>query len=384
MDSSNSISIISLIAVFVSLLLAFFLLTVSTKNKLGNVLLASFILLNAIDLSGWFIFHITRNYPNIEVFRWSTSWLINPAFYLYALSICFSDFKLKIKHLLHAIPFVLYNVALLPKVYLVDLAAKIHFLENYRNSAMPQTLLVLGHLQFAFYVIAIFLVLKKYKKIYLENYADTTTITYKWLFQLTVIIVIVHSIVMFKDFLMFTGNSDIFNGAQIIVGINAVFILCWFVLKALYSPDLFRGIDSKIQPAKHLAAETPLSNNQSVKGVISLENNENILRIKEYMVQQEPYLEPSLTIQDLADQIKMPVRDLSVLINNHLDQHFFDFVNEYRIEKAMRILKDPAKSNLTILEILYEIGFNSKSSFNTSFKKHTNLTPTEFRKKHSS
>ncbi|MGY0036787.1 helix-turn-helix domain-containing protein [Pedobacter sp. NJ-S-72] len=221
---------------------------------------------------------------------------------------------------------------------------------------------------------------KKYKKIYLENYADTTTITYKWLFQLNVVIVIVHSIVMIKGFLMFSGSSDIFNRAQIIVGINAVLILCWFVLKALYSPDLFRGIDSKIQPAKNLAAEAPV-NSQSVKGVISHENNENILRIKEYMIQKEPYLEPSLTIQDLADQIKMPVRDLSILINNYLDQHFFDFVNEYRIEKAMRILKDPAKSNLTILEILYEIGFNSKSSFNTSFKKHTNLTPTEFRRK---
>jgi AraC-like DNA-binding protein len=380
MDNSNSISIISLIAVFVSLLLAFFLLTVPTKNKLGNVLLASFIILNAIDLSGWFIFHITKNYPNIEVFRWSTSWLINPVFYLYALSICFSDFRLKIKHLLHTIPFVFYNLALLPKVYLADLAAKIYFIENYRDSVIRQILLVLGHLQFVFYIIAVFLVLRKYKKIYLENYADTTTITYKWLFQLTVIIVIVHSIVMFKDFLMFTGSSDIFNGAQIIVGINAVFILCWFVLKALYSPDLFRGIDSKIEPAENLTAEAPVSN-QSVKADLNLENNDKILRIKEYMVREEPYLEPSLTIQDLADQIKMPVRDLSILINNHLDQHFFDFVNEYRIEKAMRILKDPAKSNLTILEILYEIGFNSKSSFNTSFKKHTNLTPTEFRKK---
>lgn len=380
MDINNSISIISLIAVFVSLLLAFFLLTVPTKNKLGNVLLASFIILNAIDLSGWFIFHITKKHPDIEVFRWSTSWLINPVFYLYALVICFSDFRLKIKHLLHAIPFLLYNLALLPKVYLVDLAEKIHFLNNYRDSLIRQTFLILGHLQFAFYIIAIFMVLKKYKKIYLENYTDTTTITYKWLLQLTVVIVVVHSIVMIKDFLMFTGSSDTFNSAQIIVGINAVFILCWFVLKALYSPDLFRGIDSKIKPAENLAAEIT-GINQSVKAGLNLENNERILRIKEYMIEEEPYLEPSLTIQDLADQIKMPVRDLSILINNHLDRHFFDFVNEYRIEKAMKILKDPAKSNLTILEILYEIGFNSKSSFNTSFKKHTNLTPTEFRKK---
>jgi len=67
------------------------------------------------------------------------------------------------------------------------------------------------------------------------------------------------------------------------------------------------------------------------------------------------------------------------LINHHMDQHFFDFVNEYRIQKAMNILKDKSKKELTILEILYEVGFNSKSSFNTSFKKYTRLTPTEYR-----
>lgn len=55
-------------------------------------------------------------------------------------------------------------------------------------------------------------------------------------------------------------------------------------------------------------------------------------------------------------------------------------MNEYRIEKAMEILKDPSQKELTVLEILYQVGFNSKSSFNTSFKKYTGKTPTDFRK----
>jgi YesN/AraC family two-component response regulator len=97
------------------------------------------------------------------------------------------------------------------------------------------------------------------------------------------------------------------------------------------------------------------------------------------MTEAEPYLDPSLTIQELANRINMPVRDLSVLINHHMNQHFFDFVNEFRIQKAMEILKNQSKNHLTILEILYEVGFNSKSSFNTSFKKYTTLTPTDYR-----
>jgi AraC-like DNA-binding protein len=82
----------------------------------------------------------------------------------------------------------------------------------------------------------------------------------------------------------------------------------------------------------------------------------------------------------MADDLQIPVRDLSLLINHKLDQHFFDFINSFRIEKAKKILEDPSKNKTTVLEILYEVGFNSKSSFNTAFKKHVGLTPTQYRK----
>ncbi|MBV6879517.1 helix-turn-helix domain-containing protein [Epilithonimonas ginsengisoli] len=98
------------------------------------------------------------------------------------------------------------------------------------------------------------------------------------------------------------------------------------------------------------------------------------------MVDEKPFLDPALTIQDISKEMNVPVRELSVLINHQLGQHFYDFVNTYRIENAMEILKDPSKTKVTILEILYEVGFNSKSSFNTAFKKHTGNTPTEYRK----
>ncbi|RQO70187.1 AraC family transcriptional regulator [Pedobacter sp. KBW06] len=378
MVEQNLISIISIVAVFVSLLLSFFLLTVSTNNKLGNVLLAGFIILNAVDLSGWFIYPLTQHYPDLEVFRRTTSALINPLFFLYALAVCYSDFKLKPRHLLHAIPFVIENLYLTSVFYLVSAEDKTSFLNNQGGFTAGIVHLVVGHLQFAFYIIAIFLVLRKYKKVYLENYTNSATITYKWLFQLTVVITIVHTIVMFKDLLLFSGSSDIFNGAQIFVGVNAVFILCWFVMKALYYPDLFRGVDSRLQPIENMIA-LPEEESGLQKQELSVENQEKIGRLKAYMSRMEPYLEPSLTVQDLALQMEMPVRDLSILINHHLDQHFFDFVNEYRIQKAMAILKDPSKTELNIQEVLYQVGFNSKSSFNTAFKKYTNLTPTQFR-----
>lgn len=98
------------------------------------------------------------------------------------------------------------------------------------------------------------------------------------------------------------------------------------------------------------------------------------------MVEEKPFLNPSVTIQDISNDLEIPVRELSLLINHKLGQHFYDFINAYRIESAMDILKDVTKSKLTVLEILYHIGFNSKSSFNTAFKKHTGNTPTAYRK----
>lgn len=100
------------------------------------------------------------------------------------------------------------------------------------------------------------------------------------------------------------------------------------------------------------------------------------------MRESEIFLDSSLNIQQLAEKIDMPVKDLSMLINHEMGQHFFDFINQFRIQKAMEFLRDPTRSEQSVLEILYEVGFNSKSSFNTWFKKISHLTPTEYRKKH--
>jgi YesN/AraC family two-component response regulator len=191
---------------------------------------------------------------------------------------------------------------------------------------------------------------------------------------MTMVFLVAHSFVVFRDILRFTDYDKLFLWINVVIGIAVLLITCWFVLKALNSPELFRGIDSKLELAKDI--QKPDIN---AKNTPDEATTNQILLLKNYMTEQEPYLDPSLTIQELANRINMPVRDLSVLINHHMNQHFFDFVNEFRIQKAMEILKNKSKNHLTILEILYEVGFNSKSSFNTSFKKYTTLTPTDYR-----
>ncbi len=162
----------------------------------------------------------------------------------------------------------------------------------------------------------------------------------------------------------------------------ALFMLCWFVLKALYHPELFRGVNPNLQTTKEIIHNLEPGKYEETESQQNPEIKTRIEQIKKYMAEQEPYLEPKFSLQDLASRLEMPSRETSVIINRYMGQHFFDFVNEYRIKKAKERLKNATKNELTIQQILFDAGFNSKSSFNTAFKKHTGLTPTEYRNKH--
>ena len=101
------------------------------------------------------------------------------------------------------------------------------------------------------------------------------------------------------------------------------------------------------------------------------------------MSEKKPYLENELTLAKLAEMLSVPQHHLSQILNEKLNQNFFDFVNNYRIQEAKKLLVSPDGGLLTILAIAEEVGFNSKSAFNNAFKKVTNTTPSEFRKNNS-
>lgn len=379
MDIISFLTSITKISVFVLLLLAFFLLTVKTKNRLANCLFAFYLIFFAIDNSGIFIDDtFIKAHFNLEFFRWTSCSLVLPLFYLYILSACFTDFRLKAKHLLHAIPFLLVNVFYIVRLYFLSDVEKNIFYNNRDQSPEMYYLFLVLALQIVFYTIAVFLVLRKYKAIYQENYTNPRSSIFKWLVQIASIFFVLYYLAIVKNVIRYAEFESLWIWSNVILQFIVLVMACWFVLKALNYPELFRGIDSKLQLAKDILPKEN-ENNTEVKEHQNEVITTQISALKHYMAEKEPFLDPSLTIQELSNQISIPVRDLSVLINHHIDQHFFDFVNEYRIQKAMNILKDQSKSQLTVLEILYEVGFNSKSSFNTSFKKYTNLTPTAYR-----
>lgn len=376
MDKINLSVTIAVITMFISLFLSFFLVTVKTEHKLSNRLFAFFLVLNAIDISVnlGYLFEIPLN---ARVFISSFFFLQLPAFYLYVLSVCYSDFKLKPGHLIHAITFLAANLILLPRFYTVSQASKISFLEKSSSMLEIQLNHIFVHIQIILYLIAAFMLLRKAKKIYLENYAGASIESLNWLFQFTVALSAFYFVALLKNIFKFTEYPDISGSLKIGLFLFELLIIFWYLYKALNNPDLFRNIDSRLKLVAHIISE---EKNSAQLAVDEKEYSEDLLKLKKYMMEEKPFLNPSLTIQDVSKAIKIPVRDLSILINHKLEQHFYDFVNTYRIAYAMDILKDITKSKVTILEILYEAGFNSKSSFNTAFKKHTGNTPTSYRK----
>ena len=104
-------------------------------------------------------------------------------------------------------------------------------------------------------------------------------------------------------------------------------------------------------------------------------------RVREYVEQEKPYLDNELRLSGLADQLDVSIHHLSQVINEQLGKSFSDFINEYRVEEAKRLLANPRYKERYVISIAYEAGFNNKTSFNKAFKAHTGLSPSQYRKK---
>jgi len=378
--------IVSLFIVFVSLLFAAYLLTMKTEKYTSNLLIALFLIFNAQDSTAVFSYLVYPKHPGWGMMMNSTVFFSLPLLYLYILSVIYSDFKLKWGHLIHCIPFILNAVLFIPRYYAVDFDEKLVYLnaDSIERMFEINVTYVFLHLQIASYLVASFLVVRKYKYLLLENYSNASMFSYKWMFQLLLIIAIGSVLATIKNVFLYLHIEKIYSFTLLLTELLMLGTICWLVLKALQYPQLYRGIDSNLQLVRTLVNESNLVDtypDQSSKKK-DAENQEKIDMLEKFMIDQKLFLDASLTMYDLSKHLNMPVRELSLLINHDLDQHFFDFINGYRIRQAMEILRDPAKKEYTVLEILYDVGFNSKSSFNTAFKKLTRLTPTEYRLRH--
>lgn len=120
---------------------------------------------------------------------------------------------------------------------------------------------------------------------------------------------------------------------------------------------------------------------KQISVALDTRSEEIISRITCAMERDKLFQETELTLQNLADKLKYPSYQVSQVINDKMGKSFYELVNGYRVEEAKRLLIHEQSKNYTILSVGFEAGFNSKTTFNTVFKKFTGQTPTDYRNK---
>jgi AraC-like DNA-binding protein len=102
-------------------------------------------------------------------------------------------------------------------------------------------------------------------------------------------------------------------------------------------------------------------------------------RLKVMMDEKKPYLNPDLSLQDLATMLDVSRHQLSAVINNYSKVNFYEFVNTYRVEEVKRLMKNKENQKDKIMSLAYDAGFNSNASFYRIFKNTTGQTPTQYK-----
>ena len=362
------LSILPILTGFICIVLALFLLLTPSQKKLANRFFAIFLILTAIDVGGWLWIAQPDALPSLNSFRSSLGYLQMPMFLGFILATCFSDLKFRQRDALHFVPFA---IALL-MLFSGPWGGGNSLWTQFQYSPAEWEIIILGsHLQYYIYIAVCVWTLLRFRDVFRQQFSGGHSATFRWLSQLVAISIFAHTLSFIRNLSGSALRIEAFVLLQISGALLVLGIVTWITLKTLLEPDLFRKVDrSLLQAAETIRiGETANTESQAIKA-----------KLIAHMDGEKPYLDPNLTLQGLADQLALLPRELSELINSAFGVHFFDFVNRHRIDAAKKILL--AEPRKPVTDILYAVGFNSKSSFNTAFKKETASTPSAWRREH--
>ena len=207
---------------------------------------------------------------------------------------------------------------------------------------------------------------RKYRSWLNENYSDTEKIKFDWLRNFLYVfaaVLILGAIFDFTDSFLFKLSYIQYFYFEIVLSLVTYYLaIAGYLRSQTIELHFAETQGSKAEQKGALLAETEL---QKLKD-----------RLQSVMDADRPYLEPTITLTDLARNIGVNTSVLSYVINKGFGKNFNDFVNGYRIDKVKAKLGSADESTLTA--IAFESGFNSKATFNRAFKKFTGTTPKDY------
>ncbi|MCU4157969.1 AraC family transcriptional regulator [Carboxylicivirga sp. A043] len=262
-----------------------------------------------------------------------------------------------------------YRFIVLPAVYLLLI-----FTDALISSDLYYFQMLLILMNALIYTSLSFFRIRKHQKNIQKYTSSTQAINLNWLeYIIMAMIVLVVSVGIF-NLVFFELPLNVFMNAAVL---GVVLFICYNALK---QTEIFPKDTAGVQLVMDISAEE-----QTKESKRPLLADDKVVELKQkldgIMEDKAPYLESDLNLIKLAQMVDITSHQLSYVINKGYDENFFQFVNRYRVEKAKHMLADNDNNNLSILGIAFEAGFSSKTSFNTTFKKMTELTPSEYKKK---
>jgi AraC-like DNA-binding protein len=365
------LNILSTIVIFQLVLLAVFLFSINRGKSRSNRLLAVFFLLLAVNLTdGLLVYYgFYEKFPALAHLEDGFVFLIGPVLFFYTKSVVYRKFEWKPADLLHVIPFIAFTVVFQIYYHLQPSDYQQLIQSAIQKQQLPagfyySILLVYSHL--GTYIYFAYREIIFYRQQLQQRFSQLKKRNLDWLIFMIFSVAVMLLITLTYSLLPLATQALLHVGLIVVIAFIFAFVNT-IVWKALNQPLIFSGVEE----------EEVVNNAGSLN---EFERADYDRKIQQVITTEHAFLNSDLTLDELAERTNIPAKKLSQFINEHYKQNFFDFVNSYRINEAKRILTESKDPKLTVLEVMYQSGFNSKSSFNTLFKKKTGQTPSEFRK----
>lgn len=356
-----------------------------STNELANRILAALVAaVAAMLLFGFVDRHFGwQGHPHLLGLASPLPFLFGPLLFLYVSALTRPLEKVEAGWLVHALPFVADIVFMTLAFYLKSGDEKLALAAAHnagRGGRSIQVVLALEAVQATSYLLASWLELRRYSRKMRGYFSDVSRIDLRWLRAMVLANAAVWSVVIVSETVRAAGiDSVILRGLIRSIQIGSALVIFLIGYVSLWQTELFqKASDAQVAEPPAPAAARPKYQRNRLEDV---EAAELVAKLEALMTRDAPFRDGSLTLQMLADSLGATPHMLSQVLNVHIGKSFFVFVNTYRADALKVALTDPAQRERGVLDLALAAGFNSKSTLNSFFKRHTGLTPTEYRRK---
>ena len=384
--SADVINTLLILGAAQGLFLAVLLATKRTNSTANRLLAVAMLAFSLFVLQGiYYARGYYEAYPHFIGLSTPLVFVFGPVLYLYAQAVSSGGYVFRRASLLHFLPSAI--IALyLTRFYLDTGPEKIAFLRHVEAEGSPLDLRIIEHLQYPHGILYVALtigVLRRHRHRLRDSHSPVDRINLLWLRNVTVAVVAVWGLAL-GLYVVGIAGIDLGDVPPTLTALAVAVMVYGLGYLGLRQPEIFNVATPQAVPAAVAAPDIPAGRLTSgaPAAPAPARAEAHAQRLVRLMEEKQLYKRSLLTLPELAGELSISAPELSAVLDGQLGKSFDDFVDGYRVEEVKRRLRDPASSHLTILSIAQRAGFDTATEFDACFRKHTGLTPSQYRARH--